>query len=532
MRKLFLIVANYAGRQKGRFLRWQAEGRTLLPAHHFAGGPILRLILSLGILGACLLLASEGILSHPWGIVAGVASGILLAMLWGEVRTRRFHEQLAAAAREIEQFRVLVASREGELSQKTAEVRRLRSRLETLYETIPDIVVEVDRNYVFIAANSAAFRFYGPNLIGREAKEFFFYPQPVYPRSECLLTGEVQALYLKDWLRRQDGACRLIAWHARAIRDENGMIVGILGVGRDVTENRELEAQTQAKDELFKAISSAAQDAVIILDHLGRTTFWNDAATRIFGFSAEEVIGKELHPIICPPELLPAYNKGFTLFARTGQGSVVGTTLQLEAIRKDKTRVPVELSVGAFRLNGCHNAVAVVRDISRLKRLEGELKQREQKFRLVAQQFRDSLIWSADLSARIEFVNSAVLNYLGFEPDALVGQHLSALMAAESCERLMKTLQDNGNQEYGFSPNLVLDVEYRTTDGSLERGLLHVWVIQGQQEGTGSILGVSRILESCQHITDGDGNDHRAVPFGESLVASASYCTEPEMIAH
>ncbi|TFG36912.1 MAG: PAS domain S-box protein, partial [Desulfobacterales bacterium] len=68
---------------------------------------------------------------------------------------------------------------------------------------------------------------------------------------------------------------------------------------------KELEKQTanrtrgekalQASEDIFKAISASAQDGIIMMDNDGNISYWNEAAERIFGYSAEEALGKGLH---------------------------------------------------------------------------------------------------------------------------------------------------------------------------------------------------------------------------------------------
>lgn len=520
MGKLSVCRINFCGQGRGS----GPSAKTLHPTVSPPDGRLGRVCLWMLILSVPVLASVAYGVGTLWFLsallVGAVAAGVILTTRQ-ETRRADLRQQLEAAQAEIEALRKLVAAKDAEIARQAGEVRRLRSRFETLLETIPDIVVEVDRHYVFTMANSAAFRFYGPDLIGREAKEFLYYPQPVYDRSEGVLTGEVDSLYLEDWLRRHDGACRLIAWRARATRDETGQIVGILGVGRDITDQRKVEDELQAKDVLFRAIASAAHDAVVVLDHMGRASFWNQMATEIFGYTAEEVLGKEIHPLVCPPELLPAYEKGYTTFARTGEGAVVGKTLQLEALRKDKSRVTIELSVGAFRLNGRQYAVAVIRDLSKLKRLEHELKESEQKYRLLAENV-DDIIWMADPEGRVVYVNTAVRTYLGFDPAELHGQELGNLFTAESWELLRRTIGWERPQPSDWAGNYLVELEHRTAWGETRKGQVRVRIVPGGEGQRRTILGVSRITHSSELPLADRLIDHPISGFVDTLLAAAS----------
>ncbi len=83
-----------------------------------------------------------------------------------------------------------------------------------------------------------------------------------------------------------------------------------------------------------------------------------------FGYSAEEILEKELHPLVCPPELLARYENNFPKFARTGKGPAVGRKSQMEAVRKDGSRIHIEISVAAFRFQGQWSSIALIREVS------------------------------------------------------------------------------------------------------------------------------------------------------------------------
>ena len=370
--------------------------------------------------------------------------------------------------------------------------RQLQLRWKTLLETIPDIVVEVDQNFVFTMANSAAKRFYGNDLLGREAGEYLYYPQPLYDHSQVLLDGSDCTLYLEDWLRRQDGTGRLIAWHGKAIKDEDGNVLGILGVGRDITDLRSLETSYRNQQELVSAITSAAQDAVIIVDHCGRITFWNQAATKIFGYTADEVLGKDAHQLLCPPELLPAYERNFPHFARTGKGRAVGQTLRLEAVRKDNTRIPIELSLGAFRSKGCWFAVAVIRDMTALVQQEKERRLVEQRYQALAEHI-DDLVWLAGTDLKIQYLNPAVERLLGFCREELVGKSLSELLVPSAFELVKEwTQRQLSAEKVSEGDRLLLEVRYPTRGEKSLDAQLKCTVIPDETGSPWLILGVSR----------------------------------------
>lgn len=137
-------------------------------------------------------------------------------------------------------------------------------------------------------------------------------------------------------------------------------------------------------DEMFRAISSAARDAIVVMNDDGNIAYWNSAAEQLFGYSVEEVIGKELHPLLAPERFLLAYRAGFGRFKTTAQGPAVGKTLELSAVRKDGVEFPIELSLSAVILEQRTYAVGIVRDILVRKNTETALQRLNRALRMMS----------------------------------------------------------------------------------------------------------------------------------------------------
>jgi PAS domain S-box-containing protein len=123
-------------------------------------------------------------------------------------------------------------------------------------------------------------------------------------------------------------------------------------------------------------ITASANDAILMMDPEGNISYWNKAAERMFDYTEEEVIGKNLHVLLVPEQFHPAFSKGFEGFKETGQGAALGKTLEVAAIGKGGTEFPVELSLSAVKLKGRWNAIGLIRDIAERKAAEEELKKR------------------------------------------------------------------------------------------------------------------------------------------------------------
>lgn len=134
----------------------------------------------------------------------------------------------------------------------------------------------------------------------------------------------------------------------------------------------------QEKDRLEKAkahlssILEASLNCVISMDHLGRILEFNPAAEKTFGYRRDEVIGKDMAPLIIPPSLRGAHHRGLQHYLSVGEGPVLGKRIEMSAIRGDGSEFPVELFIHRLNMAGPPIFTGFLRDITEIKRREEE----------------------------------------------------------------------------------------------------------------------------------------------------------------
>lgn len=144
----------------------------------------------------------------------------------------------------------------------------------------------------------------------------------------------------------------------------------------EITERERSEQALRESEERFRNMAASAQDAVISMDNEGRVSYWNKAAETMFGYKAEEVVGRDVHRLLAPPDYTEAIEQGFEAWKQTGGGHAVGKTRELLALKKDGSTFPVELSLSSVQFRGQWNAVGMVRDITTRKQAETGLNER------------------------------------------------------------------------------------------------------------------------------------------------------------
>ena len=117
----------------------------------------------------------------------------------------------------------------------------------------------------------------------------------------------------------------------------------------------------------FWAFVETAPDAIVIADAQDRLTFLNPAAERLFGHRAADVVGQSVQ-ILVPEAQRDAHHGAFVRFMQTGTGRLMGTTIEVTALRADGTEFPIELSLGSAGEGDQRTATAVIRDLSDRRR--------------------------------------------------------------------------------------------------------------------------------------------------------------------
>ncbi len=170
--------------------------------------------------------------------------------------------------------------------------------------------------------------------VGRNLAQFYVDPQAAADALQRLRTGETLR-NIETRMRRRDGSMRHSLISASGLL-AGGQLIHARWATQDVTE-RQLAEQALT---LFKALVESADDAVIGKTLDGTITSWNPAAARLYGYSAEEVIGKPI-ALLAPPDRVDELPG---ILERLRRGERI-ERYETTRVRKDGTRVEVSLSV-------------------------------------------------------------------------------------------------------------------------------------------------------------------------------------------
>ena len=192
---------------------------------------------------------------------------------------------------------------------------------------------------------------------------------------------------------------------------------------------------------LFESI----RDAVIVADATtGRIVLWNPAAEQIFGYSASEALGMSVEDLV-PDYLGARHRAGVAGYRDTGHGRYIdsNTVLDLPAVRKSGEEVRIELTLSPIEpVDGAaaegRFVLAIVRDATGRKRAEEELRESEERYRLVAKATNEA-IWDSDLLTDRQSWDGAFEAMFGYplreETNSAWGRSASTPRTGSGCSR-------------------------------------------------------------------------------------------------
>jgi PAS domain S-box-containing protein len=268
---------------------------------------------------------------------------------------------------------------------------RLEEQLRTTLSSIGDAVISTDLDGRIVFANKVAYnllRAEEGSLIGRDLNHVFRICNEITrekvenPIERVLREGIVVGLANHTVLIATDGTEIPIDDSAAPIRDGAGELHGAVLIFRDITARRHAELN----DRLLAAIVESSDDAIISKDLNGIVTSWNRGAEDMFGYTAEEMIGRPIAIIANPedpgemPLILDRIRHGekvdhFHTVRRAKNGTLVNISLTVSPIRDAEERIIGASKVARDITNQLRSQEALAEQNAELMRTNADLNQ-------------------------------------------------------------------------------------------------------------------------------------------------------------
>ncbi len=379
--------------------------------------------------------------------------------------------------------------------------KKLRDReqwLATTLKSIGDAVIATDKESFVTFMNPVAEALTGWDLkeaTGKPLGDVFIIIHEKTrnvvenPVTKVLREGKIVGLANHTLLVSKDGKEIPIDDSGSPIRDEQGNITGVVLIFRDVMEKRTAEELLRESEEKYRNLINVSPDPIaIVQDH--RHVFVNQRFTELFGYTMQDVenglsssqlliekdrekIVRRMSDIIEGKEVDPKYSV-------------------LNLVTKDGKKIPCECSGTQIVYNGRPADMATIRDITERKQAEGQLK-------LIKTAMDQSAegIALADLGGNLTYLNNAFATMHGYNPEDLVGKHVSVFHTSEQMPPVEASLQQLMN--HGEFNGELWRVK---KDGTLFPSLMYNSLVYDEAGQPIIMIGTLRDISESKHVEE------------------------------
>jgi two-component system sensor kinase FixL len=184
---------------------------------------------------------------------------------------------------------------------------------------------------------------------------------------ERIRRGE-KIVHFETKRQRKDGTIIPVSLTVSPIRDDSGRIIGVSKTARDLSELERFHADLERREALLRSILSTVPDALIVIDKQGRIHSFSTAAVRMFGYSSEAMMGRDIS-ILLPFSDWDQHYNALAGYSTTGDQPITGF-----GQRKDASTFPMQLAIGEVNLPATRFYTAFVRDLTEQTERERQLR--------------------------------------------------------------------------------------------------------------------------------------------------------------
>ncbi|WP_321493333.1 PAS domain S-box protein [uncultured Desulfobacter sp.] len=188
-------------------------------------------------------------------------------------------------------------------------LREIKNRLSTMINTIPDLIWLKDPEGVYLTCNPEFELFYGAaekDILGKTDYDFVSGELAAFFRKkdqEAIAAGRI-SINEEEVVYRSDGRHVTLETRKVPVFDANGSVLGVLGIGRNITERKRMEAQLLSSENRLRDILNSTSDWIWEVDAKGCYTFCSEGIQRVLKYRPEEMLGRT------PFDLMPSEEQG------------------------------------------------------------------------------------------------------------------------------------------------------------------------------------------------------------------------------
>lgn len=226
--------------------------------------------------------------------------------LWVETKTTRIYDEQGQLFRMVCNSRDITERKLAENERKRAQgvLAEEHNLLRTLIDSLPDYIYVKDAESRFLLSNKSHQAFleaaHSEQAVGKTVFDFFAPEMAAHlmGEDEHVIHSGQSLIDEEEQIRDQSGPARWVSTTKVPLRDAQGAIVGLVGISRDITEQKRSEQALRDSEERFRSLVQNATDIITILEADGAVRYQSPSCERLLGYAAEEMIGANLLAVI------------------------------------------------------------------------------------------------------------------------------------------------------------------------------------------------------------------------------------------
>jgi PAS domain S-box-containing protein len=246
--------------------------------------------------------------------------------------------------------------------------------------------------------------------------------------------------------------------------------------------------ELEYREQRYRSIAESTPDGMVTIDADGNIVLWNRAAEKIFGYTAEEMLGKPLTRIM-PKRFHEAHKNSLNRVASGGKPRIIGKTVEVIGLRRDKSEFPLELSMAKWKTGEGVFFTAVIRDITERKQAEEALQQSQERYQNLVENIND-VIFEVDTEGNITYISPAIERIGKYKADELIGQNFSCFVHPDDMPGLISSF-------HRVLAGILKPFEFRVLDK--DGSIRYARTNSRQRMQHGQVIGITGVLSD---ITD------------------------------
>lgn len=336
-------------------------------------------------------------------------------------------------------------------------------------------------------------------ILGYAPEEFYADPRLfekiIHPDDRHLLESEtntetdLERFSILRWVH-QDGSTIWTEQRHQPIFDQAGNFILLEGVARDITERKRAEDALRESEERFRSVAESANEGIISTDSRGKIFYWNNAASVMFGYTDEEILGQSLIALM-PEKFQERYRAGLKQWVAKHERRQISRTVEAIGCRKDGSEFPIELSIGSWDTRAGTFFTGIVRDITARKQAAERLHLQSTALEAAA-----NGILITDRDGIILWCNPEFTRLTGYSAEEVVGRNPHILKSGKQPTALYQNLWNTilaGQVWHGELIN-------RRKDGSLYAEEMTIAPVRQEQGEISHFIAIKQdVSERKQH---------------------------------